>query len=275
MKRKGGAEMQHELLPSKKNHLSLKHKVFDYLLLSLLIFLSFQLSGCMMLIGYGVGAIADASSKKYYPINGETEFILPKPGTNITLHLKSGEEIKGKYISFVSVPSKGYADLYARAKDLIKDEVVLPALAEKITIVKKTWTPRKSETSRMKEAEFLGFDYGSIRVWESGRPQPTLLSLATIQSLSDQEGHFVNMDLVRRLVSEQRVPFLSSATIRLKSEYREARIDLADIDVIEVNGRRYRTDFFLVGAIVDLLLEVIYPGFHLWFIWVLSGRPFD
>jgi hypothetical protein len=222
------------------------------------------MSGCMMLIGHRIGAIADAASKgKSYPITGDTELILLKPGTNITLHLKSGEVIKGKCISFVSVLRKGYADLYAGAKDRIKDEVVLPALGEKINIVKKTGTSLMPEFSRMEEAEFLGFDYGGIRVWESGRPQPTVLPLATIQSLSDQQGHVVNVELIRRLVSEQRVPFLSLATIRLKSKYGGvARIDLGKVNLIGVEGRQFRTFFFVAGLAGDVLLEIKYPFFH-------------
>lgn len=224
-----------------------------------------------MLIGYGVGAIADAANKKHYPISGDIELIPLKPGTNITLHLKSGAKMKGKCISFVWTQTEGYANHYAKAKDLIKDEVILPALGEKITIVKKTWTARRSETSRIKEAEFLGFDYGGISIWESGRSKPTVLPLDSIQSLSDQEGHIVNTNLMRRLVSKQKIPFLSAATIRLESKYREVRIDLADVYLIEVKGRRYKTDFFMVGAIADLLLVIVYPYPYIWFIFTFLG----
>lgn len=270
MKREGGAEIHPELLQSKKNHFSLKHKLFDCFLLALLIFLSFQLSGCM-LVGYGAGAIAEAASEKYYPIPADTELILLKPGTDIKLHLKSGDAIKGKCISFVRVPTEGYADLYARAKDLFKDEVALPALGEKITIIKQTGTWLRPEFSRMEDAEFLGFDYGGIRVWEISRPQPTFLAFDSIKSLSDQEGNVLNTDFMRRLVSEQKVPFLSSAKIRLKSRYGEARIDLSDVSLIGVKSQRIRTALFAVGLTVDVLLEIMYPLIHIWPIFTLHG----
>lgn len=225
----------------------------------------------MSLVGYGVGASVDADPEKYYQIAGYSEFIVLKPGTKIMLRLKSGEEIKGKYISVVSVPSKGYADLYARAKDLVKDEIALPALGEKITIVKQTGTWLKPEFSRKEDAEFLGFDYWGIRVWETGQPQPMPLPIGSIQSLSDQQGHALNVNLIKRLVSEHKIPFLSSATILLKSIYGETRTDLADVYLIKVEGRHYRTNYFLAGLIIDILLEVIHPWCHFWFLFLLRS----
>jgi hypothetical protein len=255
--------------PPKKNHLS--HKGFHYLLLALVVLLVFQLSSCA-LIGYGVGAIADSSAKKRDVISIDTSLPLLKPGTNLTLYLKSGRYEKGKCIGLLHAPRKGYAEIYAEVRDRIKDDMVLPALGERITVVKVRWASGKPETSRTEEVEFLGFDYGGISVWEAGRPQPTLMPLASLQSLSDQRGNILNMDFMERLMSEQKVPFLSSAIILLKTEAREVRIDFADVYMIEVTSRRNRAGFFFAGLSIDVFVLLVLP-FSSPYLWILWGSP--
>ncbi len=258
-----------KLSSSKENPLS--HKSFGYLLFAFVVLLLFQLSGCA-LIGYGVGAIADSSPKRRSVTSIDTPLLLLKPGTNVKLYLKTGRHEKGKCMGLLLVPRKEYAETYAKVRDQIKDDVVLPALGERINVVKKRWTLEKPETSRTEEVEFIGFDYGGISVREADRSQPTIMPLASLQSIRDQKGNILNMDFMERLMSEQKVPFLSLATIQLRTETEEVRIDLADIDLIEVTGRRNKAGFFFAGLAMDVFVALVFP-FSSPYLWILFGPP--
>jgi len=153
-----------------------------------------------------------------------------KPGTSIIVILKTGVLVSGKYAGLSLVPTEEYAESYARSREQNKEEIMLPELGEIVTVI--------AETGKQYEAEFLGFDYGTIltRVERMGKTSTVKSNLGLIKNIVDSCGNVIEFETVRKFISEGKIPLLSSGII-VKSKVGPTQINWEEIYQIEVKKK--------------------------------------
>ena len=175
-----------------------------------------------------------------------------KPGTRIVVILKTGVLVSGKYAGLSLVPTEEYAESYAKSREQNKEEIMLPELGETVTVI--------TETGKQYEVEFLGFDYGTIllRFEKVGKTRSSKENIRLIKNIVDSRGNIIELETVRKLISEGKIPLLSSGIIA-KSKVGPTQINWEDIYQIEVKkkGMPLGARLALVAAGVGLIYIAI------------------
>jgi len=173
-----------------------------------------------------------------------------KPGTRILVILNSGAIVSGKFDGLAQVPSEGYAENYADSREKIKGEIMLPGLGENVIIL--------NVRGNKFEYEFLGFDFGIIRIRQIGKAKSEKTKLSEIKNVMDSKGNVCEVDTINKLISEGKIPLISSGII-VKSKVGPAQINWEDIYQIEVKkkGMPLGAGLALVAALVGLIYIAI------------------
>jgi len=206
-----------------------------------------QLSGCSAIIDAisvtgDVAGPKKATKQKYIIILPSVVHTI-KPGTRIYVLLRSGAGVRGKYLELVRVPAERYGTSYAKCREQIEEEIVLPELGETVTLITKT--------GKQHELEFLGFDYGTIliRVERMGKTRTAKENIKLIKNIVDSRGNIIGVEAVRKLISEGKIPLLSSGIV-LKSKVGRNQIAWEDIYQIQVKKKGVPLAFKLVGGLI-------------------------
>jgi len=213
----------------------MQRKIFSVLTAIMVAVVIFQLSGCSALID-GISVAGDIASLKKDAAKKKQNIILPsavhtiKPGTRICVLLRSGAGVRGKYLELVRVPAEEYATSYAKCREQIKEEIVLPELGETFTFI--------TNTGKQYEVEFLGFDYGTIltRIEGMGKTRTAKENIELIKNIVDSRGNIIGVEAVRKLISEGKISLLSSGIV-IKSKVGRTQIAWEDIYQIQVKKK--------------------------------------
>ena len=226
----------------------MQRKIFSVLIAIMVAVVICQLSGCSALID-GISVAGDIASLKKDAAKKKQNIILPsavhtiKPGTRIYVLLRSGARVRGKYLELVRVPAEEYATSYAKCREQIKEEIVLPELGETFTFITKT--------GKQHELEFLGFDYGTIltRIEGMGKTRTAKENIELIKNIVDSRGNIIGVEAVRKLISEGKIPLLSSGIV-VKSKVGRTQIAWEDIYQIQVKKKGLPLAVKLVGGLI-------------------------
>jgi hypothetical protein len=232
----------------------MQRKIFSVLIAIMVAVVICQLSGCSHLID-AISVTGDVAGPKKATKQKQI-IILPsavhtiKPGTRIYVLKSSGAGVRGKYLELVRVPAEEYATSYAKCREQIKEEILLPELGETVTVITKT--------GKQHELEFLGFDYGTIltRIERMGKTRTLKENIGLIKNIVDSRGNMIGVEAVRRLISEGKIPLLSSGIV-VKSKVGRTQIAWEDIYQIQVKKKGLPTWLvggLIVGAIMVYLL---------------------
>ncbi len=164
-----------------------------------------------------------------------------KPDTPIIVTLRSGDQVRGKYVELARVPMEEYAASYAECREQLKEEIVLPELGETVTVI--------VTNGKKYELEFLGFDYGSILTQFElmGKIRTAREDLRLIKNIVDSRGNIIGEEAVRKLISEGKISLLSSGII-IKGKSIRTQIAWEDID--QIQKRKKGTSSYIVPLIV-------------------------
>lgn len=241
--------------------------------LALFVVIALATNGCSV-IGFGIGAISDSTKPDSLTVPG-WEVQTVKPGREIKLTLRNGEQLTGKFAGVDPVPQEQYAERYANFRDQRKEEVPLPALGEKINIT--------LNSGLQGERELLGFDYQYVSVKAKGEKVPSHVSpqcaisvrqpgdttsgkvlVPDIDRIVDNEGNVVEGPTLEMLASEGQVPFLSTVAIHDLSGRRQ--IAMEEVERIELKNRKHdKWKCAAIGAVFDVLLLIAAINFDLEF----------
>ena len=174
-----------------------------------------------------------------------------RPGTHIIVLLKSGAQLRGQYLELVRVPTEEYAASYAKCREQIKEEIVLPELGETVTVI--------ATNDKHYVFEFLGFDHGSIliRFEMMGKIRTAEEDLRLIKNIVDSRGNIIGEEEVRRLISEDKISLLSSGIIIWS---KGDRTQIAWEDINQIQNKEGGISFFyvvpliLIGGVICVVL---------------------
>lgn len=176
-----------------------------------------------------------------------------KPGTRVLVILNSGTLVSGKFDGLAQIPPEEYAENYADSREKNKGEIMLPALGENVIML--------NARGNKFECEFLGFDFGIIWVRQTGRAESEKTKLSRIKNIMDSKGKVCEVKTINKLISEGRIPFLSSGII-VKDKEGPIKIGWEDIYQIQVEkkGMPLFTTLAIGAAGAAILIYVVIDG---------------
>lgn len=234
------------------------------LVLALCTVVALAANGCSV-IGLGVGAISDSAKPDSLTVPG-WEVQTVKPGREMKLTLRDGEQLAGKFAGVDPAPKEQYAERYANSREQTKKEVPLPALGERVDVT--------LNSGVQGERELLGFDYQYATAKTKGKDVPSPVTshcaisvrqpgdttsanvlVSDIDRIVDGEGIVVKGSMLEQLTSEGRVPFLSAIAIHDLSGRRQ--IGMEQVKRIELKNKKHdKWKFAAFGALFDATLII-------------------
>jgi len=204
-------------------------------------------NGCSV-IGLGLGAAIDAGKPSQQRSLAVWKVLGVKPGTQITIVLRDGNQIKGKFVGLERVPEEDYAEKYAKCQEQDLEEVVLPELGEHITFT-------IMNTEKELKREFFGFDYDALWLKVDGAVEPGPVHFNNISKVVDNRGNVLDVEKARKLMSEGKIPLLSAIVIQSEAARREVAME--NVYQIQVQIKKHgKLTGFLVGAAIDAIVLV-------------------
>ncbi|HCV43331.1 MAG TPA: hypothetical protein DGH68_07590 [Bacteroidetes bacterium] len=203
------------------------------------------LLGCS-LIGFGIGAISDSSSR-----DGDAVPIVELRGLKerdgIAVVLQSGRRIEGDFISVREENAGIYRERYIAAVADLRAEGCVPLLDDSITFASRNapWLKERGE--------FRGVDPGAMVVNQSGR-RVVVSDLGELKADSSAD---VDLFFFSALVRERKLPFLTkSVLMKVKGDTTEVLVvDLVRVEVSEPRNAKFIG--LAIGAAIDAVAIVL------------------
>jgi hypothetical protein len=134
----------------------------------------------------------------------------------------------GEYAGLSNISSEKYAEIYAESRERNKEEVMLPALGESVILVTKG--------GKRYSCEFLGFNFNYLLIRYSGKTETSTMKIKVLKNIIDSNGSAIKRDKVIDLISEGKIPNVSSG-IALRSKSGTVQIAWGDIHDIKKRAK--------------------------------------
>jgi hypothetical protein len=229
-------------------------KIISKLALVIVAVAVLALNGCSV-IGLTIGASVDASKpdQKTAP---SWEAMTIVPGTRITISLKDGSRVNGKYSGLERIPAAQYAAIYSQAREQKPEGIILPALGDSIDIGKSVVGLFKDSVKKL-DGTFEGFEHDRILTKLKGRARLSDMPLSTVTKIVSDRDHVISGETIKRLIHEGKIPVLSAIVIKC-----EAGKALIAMDKIEISVKKHAaSEGFITGAIIDTVIIVAVVAF--------------
>ncbi len=203
------------------------------------------LAGCS-LIGFGIGAISDSSSRagEEMPLS---ELRGMKIGTGITVFMRDARQVEGDYLGIKEEDAGEYSEYYMAAVTDLQAEGRVPSPGDSVTFACRN-TPRLKERGK-----FRGVDPGAMVVNQSGR-RVFVSDLALLKADSCAD---IDLPAFSALVREEKLPLVTKS-ILLDVKKDTTELSAVDIVRIEITGGA-RVGKFIglgIGAAIDAIVVV-------------------
>jgi hypothetical protein len=210
-------------------------------------------SGCT-LAGAGLGALVDSGTQKKVP--PERVAVL-RSGKRVTVFLKNGGQLKGRYQRIEFVPESEYAEAYGRFRAQQPDMQRLPEMGESVEVSMKLATHWSGNWS----GRFLGLDRGHLLVRSEVGAQPTFVALGKIQRISAAGRGAIEASALSQIASRPDMPPLASA-ILLEVGKNTVSVPIDTIDRVRIrsNATAICAGLGLVGDLTLLALLQSFPS---------------
>ncbi len=203
--------------------------------------------GCT-LIGLGIGAMADAGAKKTYT---GWQVAKIKTGKEITVYLKDGTMLFGKYSGIAQLPENIYSHEYSQVREYETTYNNLPSLNKPISLTLKDGS--------VANGAFNGFDcrfdsssiIPCISIKETGRPIPRTAAFKNIAAIQDSNGDSIDIMAISEMLDRGKIPLMTAVGLQIGVDKRDIPIDkILQITVKGSNNGK------IAGALVGLGIDV-------------------
>jgi len=195
--------------------------------------------GCT-LIGAGVGSLVGKNTRKNQPPRtlAGWQIVEVKQGSDVTLSLKDGRTLAGRYTGLEQGPLRAYAERYAQGADAAPPR---PQLGPGATL--------QLAKGKSAAGDLLGLDPGAVWLREgSGLPRRRELDQA--QELRDGAGQAFDAASLDKLTSSMSVPLLSEVVLQVDKS--ATRTPLDQVQQVSVVRSGHAT---LIGALVGAAID--------------------
>ena len=208
-----------------------------------------QCIGCCTALGLFFGLKRDARQLMEF---NQTTFELHNldPGTSMYVSLANGDTISGKFLRLDTMTVDEYAAVYEKTRQSMLSEIRLPQLYDSISINQK----------RFYRTNFLGFDYGYMKLKKRIDNTCTKINLNDIIFICENENSCIQNEELRKVISRGEFPLLSDLV--LLSENTEVKIPADRLIQGKITEKYYG---WLTGLSAGLAADA------LWFIFIV--RP--
>jgi len=179
-----------------------------------LLAVSLPLGGCTV-IGFGIGAAFDVSAKD------KTRCVVAhmRPGTILTLHMRDGSRLPGRFRALIEPDSAGYANRHREWADTAASPGLLPALGTRVTL---------SGHSLALTGTFLGLSPAGVRVRPDSAAAARTVRFRDFESLTVLEGQSSASKYLELMVQSGRVP--TGTAVDLLLEVRSSSLTMFDLN---------------------------------------------
>ncbi len=199
------------------------------------------LNGCS-LIGLTIGASVDSPKPNQKTAPGGQAMTIA-PGTRITIILKDGTRLSGKYSGLDRIPSEQYAAMYSTVREQKPEGIPLPALGDSINVGISVVGLFKDSEKKLEDT-FEGFEHDRILTKLKGRARLSEAHLSSVTKIASGRGHVISGETIKRLILEGKIPVLSA--IIVKGEAGKTRVAMDNVSQIEIPVKK------LDGALIGL-----------------------
>lgn len=170
-------------------------------------------------------------------------------GANVTLILMDGFRLNGKFLGFDHLSSQKYEQVYQNTRFHLIRDVILPEVGEVITIYTRS-------DNKPHKGTFLGIDYRYLIVESESQDKPFKIPLKNIKKFVDDKDNTVTAEVVMKLVSENRIPLLTTVSLQTEELTRQIRLD--EIREIRIKtSKRGKLVGMFMGWSIDLMLFLL------------------
>jgi len=215
------------------------------------------LNGCSM-IGLTIGASADASKPNQKAVPG-SQVMTIAPGTRITIILKDGSWLSGKYFGLKPIPSEQYAAIYSQEREQKLEGILLPALGESIHIGESVLGLYMNYEKKL-EGTFEGLGHDRIFIKRKGRAEVFGARLSTVAKIASDRDDVISGETIQRLIIKGKIPVLTMVVV-IEGKAGKTLVTMDNVSQIEIPVQKSGalTGFF-VGAVFDaaFVIALIY-----------------
>jgi hypothetical protein len=167
-------------------------------------------------------------------------------GSKVTLIMKDGFRLDGKFLGSDYLSMDKYKQIYQNARYYLIREIILPEIGEIMTL-----HPRPD--NKPYKVTFLGFDYYHLMVETEIRDEPFKIPLTNFEELVDDKGNILAADMVAKLISESKIPLLTTVSLQTDELTRQIRVDEIREFRIKTSKKGKLVGMFM-GWSIDLIL---------------------
>jgi len=206
----------------------------------LLIFSSIVLMGCSVL-GLIIGSQTKVSPRSF----PGWQIMDVRPNTSVEIIKVDGSQINGVFKGTQQLPVEIYEKKYEPIRQQLKDEVLLPAINEKMEIV-----DIKGNRAAM---EFRGFHYAGVLGFDLALRKTYPVSWRIIRGINLPGETSLDIQKIKQLVESGKIPLPYVANVIQGRSLVEVSVD--EIQTLRVYDRKNRAlEGFLIGAAADVLV---------------------
>jgi len=224
-------------------------KIISKLALVIVAVATLALNGCSM-IGLTTGASVDSEKSNQKIVPG-WQVMTIAPGTRITIILKDGTRLSGKYSGLDPIPAEQYAAIYSQAREQKAEGILLPALGERIDIG--LFLEKAKEPEKKLEGIFEGFGHDRVLFKFKGTTTLSDLPLSFVTKIAGSGGHVIAGETLKRLILEGKIPVLSAIVVEGKAGKTLVAMDNVSQMEIPVKKDGAWTGFG-IGAAIDIAI---------------------
>ena len=212
----------------------------------LAILLLFQFHGCTIL-GLTIGALKDRAQPETKPV--EISYLRTvKPGTPITLILKDGAAVQGKYRGFTVGITPTYQQRLARYRSQVLADHYFPAIGDTIRVTLKNGTQVINT--------FAGVDIQFLLLNGKTSSLPLRIPLSGIRTIQD-DYHSLSLNILQEGIKTGRIP-LATQVFMITREGSKT-IPLQEIEQVNIRvKKRHAARGFLIGLGIDFLVFLLF-----------------
>lgn len=219
------------------------------------LFLALLALGSCTVIGTTIGAINDSGKPSRKTIPEEQTETIP-PGSKVTVLLKTGGELTGRYSGLLRGPEEEYVKAFTAANHELGEP--LPNIGEQIVVS----TTQSGEL----RGEFAGLDFQSLLIRVDPKEQPPArIPDSTILSLEDSDNTVLKSYALRPLLSGGDVPLWSHVALeqsRSTTSYRlvtdTVLVAFGAVQQLQVHLKRGGAKKgFLIGLAIDVTILAV------------------
>lgn len=152
-------------------------------------------------------------------------------GVNLRVRKKTKEVNLGQFSGLKKLSVLEYEARYDTVRKYISKKIMLPVLRETVTL--------NFKDGKTEYAEFLGFDYNTIRIRYLDKSTPAIISRNKLHSIVDINGYSIDEYILNQLAMNGEIPFRTVLLLKMNGIEYPNVIGLDEVEAVQIYDRKF------------------------------------